>query len=315
MFWIVSPAGFGERPHAKKQVTVPRSAARKCHHSNERCLVDTAPYKLFKAVQAVRASYGKLIVVAPPTNDEALKSSEPGGTADVRNSVSGEQSTKGGSAATGHSALKFDAPPVPNPTPFPAAQPQDFVASGYKRITDGSGSTRIPTRGSTSERRNTVLEELEKMQLKRDNYAYHCQACLGLLQPEALTPKFTYIWNKDYRGRNIEAQHVEHLQNEGELGAGNLVIQCQYHHDFLGDKLGRDEITLGLQAAGPTTRRFPTDTDGVKKKSIAGRIIKVQLDVPPYVVPLFFTAEHANVWLERARTIPNDEADEDDAVG
>jgi hypothetical protein len=136
---------------------------------------------------------------------------------------------------------------------------------------------------------------------------YHCQACLGLHQPDFLTPKFTYVWDKDYRNRNIEAHHVEHLQNDGALGAGNLVILCQYHHDFLGDKLARDEITHGLQRAGRTTRRFPADTDGVEKKSIVGRVVKIELDVPPYEVPLFFTAEHARVWLDRARDVPNEE--------
>lgn len=37
---------------------------------------DTAPYKLFKAVQAVRASYGRLVVAPPPARDDAVESSE-----------------------------------------------------------------------------------------------------------------------------------------------------------------------------------------------------------------------------------------------
>jgi hypothetical protein len=279
--------------------------------------VDTAPYKLFKAVEAVRASYGRLIVVPPPATDEVLnKSDTTMETIDRPSDVLGQDSTDGGGApAIGHAAPKFDAPPVPNPTRFPTARPQDFVESGYKPITDGSRSRRTPARGSTSERRNTVLEDFEKMQLKRDNYAYHCQACVGLHQPGSLTPKFTYVWDKDYRNRNIEAHHVEHLQNDGELGAGNLVILCQYHHDFLGDKLGRDEITRGLQAANQMTRRFPADTDGVEKKSIVGYIVKIQLDMPPHEVPLFFTVEHASVWLDRASGLRNEKGGLDDAAG
>ena len=53
----------------------------------------------------------------------------------------------------------------------------------------------------------------------------------------------TYIWDKIYWNRNIEAHHVDHLQNDRALGAGNLLDLREYHHDSLGDKLDRDEIT------------------------------------------------------------------------
>jgi hypothetical protein len=66
--------------------------------------------------------------------------------------------------------------------------------------------------------------------------------------------------------------------------------------------LAHDEITRGLRTGHRETRRFPVDTEGVKKKSIIGRVVRIELDVAPYKVPLFFTAEHASVWLTaRAR--------------
>ena len=46
---------------------------------------------------------------------------------------------------------------------------------------------------------------MEKTQLKRDNYAYHCQACLGLHQPELGLPQL--VWRLPRRN----------AQNHGRL--------------------------------------------------------------------------------------------------
>jgi hypothetical protein len=247
--------------------------------------VDAAPYKLFQAVDAVRKNYRRLAASDGPgeDGDRVL------GAAIEDYEASTQRSR--GTFATGHRN-----PIVPNPAPFVAANQRDFEASGHVSRR-ASGSSRTPSRGSTSGRRNTVLEEIQKTELKLNHYAFHCQACLGLHQPNFLTPRFTYLWDKDYRGRNIEAHHVEHLRNHGALGAGNLLILCEYHHDFLGDRLNREDMMRALQSARTETRQFPADADAVKNKRVVGRVIMIELDVPPYQVPLFFTAEHASAWL------------------
>jgi hypothetical protein len=104
----------------------------------------------------------------------------------------------------------------------------------------------------------------------------------------------------------LEAHHVEHLQNSGALGAGNLIILCEYHHDFLGDRLDRQQIVQKLKTAKKATRVF-----GEKRKRIAGKMIEVELDVPPFKLTLFFTDTHALAWMERAQNSRPDEGDED----
>ena len=88
---------------------------------------------------------------------------------------------------------------------------------------------------------------------------------------------------------------MEHLQNYGTLGAGNLIILCEYHHDFLGDRLDRREIVRKLRTATKATRKF-----GEKKTKISGKTIDIALDVQPYKLVLFFTDAHALAWLDRA---------------
>jgi hypothetical protein len=45
-------------------------------------------------------------------------------------------------------------------------------------------------------------------------------------------------------------------------------------------------------------------TEGTTKKTIAGRIVRIDLDVAPFEITLFFTDEHAKVWLARASDEP-----------
>jgi hypothetical protein len=101
----------------------------------------------------------------------------------------------------------------------------------------------------------------------------------------------------------LEAHHVEHLQNYGALGAGNLMILCEYHHDFLGDRLDRQEIVEKLRTAARTTRKF-----GEKKTRIAGKTIDIGLDVPSYKRVLFFTDAHVLAWLNRATDAAGDQS-------
>jgi hypothetical protein len=104
------------------------------------------------------------------------------------------------------------------------------------------------------------------------------------------------LWDDEYRSRRLEAHHVEQLQNYGGLGAGNLIILCEYHHDFLGDRLDRQEVVQKLKMAKKAVRTF-----GETPKRITGRTIDIELDVPPYKLTLFFTETHAAAWVERAQ--------------
>jgi hypothetical protein len=257
---------------------------------------EAAPYKFFLAVQHLRAGIGPLLPLTVPEPESEADRAQETGAEDGSPTTAPPSSNGSGGTASGHATPMFKEPAVPNPTPFPHATPADFAATGKRPSINRSAPTRTPATGSTSERRNTVLEEIEKTQLKRDNYGFHCQACLGSHQPKDLTPKFTYLWDDEYRSRRLEAHHVAHLQNYGGLGAGNLIILCEYHHDFLGDRLDRQEIVQKLKTAKKSARTF-----GERRTRIAGRTIDIELDVPPYKLALFFTETHAAAWMERAQ--------------
>ena len=168
---------------------------------------------------------------------------------------------------------------------------------------------RNPIPGTNSGVRNTVLEEKEKTQLKSENYAFHCQACLGRHQPDKLTPAYTYLWEPSYRAGHLEAHHVKHLQNQGALGAGNLLVLCEYHHDFLGDQLDQEDLLGRLRVAKKATRMFSKDLEGKEKKKVDGCEIDVPVDVSPFIITIFFTNEHVAAWLDRAENVLANESE------
>ena len=168
---------------------------------------------------------------------------------------------------TGHGLSEQDLiPRVPSPTPF-----SRHVISPPGLTVSGADGRKKPKRvARTAILRNSAEEEEQKRQLKEDHYAWHCQACLGKYEVKEVVPPDSYLWSTRHRAPNIAAHHVDHLQNQGALGAWNLLVLCKYHHDALGDALSRERVRSALQHAMPARRHFPTDTDAKNMKSLRG---------------------------------------------
>ncbi|HDZ73859.1 MAG TPA: hypothetical protein ENH55_14095 [Aurantimonas coralicida] len=200
----------------------------------------------------------------------------------------GDPKNTGGDVDKGHglSAAKLK-PVVPDPKPLP-------------QITDPTRVPRerrsIPKARSQSQATQSLEEEDQKRALKREHYGYHCQACIGDMDVLKAAPPGTYVFAPGYRQRLIQAHHVQHRQNGGGVGAGNLVVLCEYHHRLWGDRMARGPVLAALANATPLKRAFPTDAAGDVLETQAGLLAKVPLSAEPFEARLFFTAEHAAAW-------------------
>ncbi len=81
------------------------------------------------------------------------------------------------------------------------------------------------------------------------------------------------------------------------MGAGNLLVLCEWHHQLLGDRMSQSAIRAKLRDEAATVNRdFPRHTVEEGQKRISGKVITLDLDVAPYTVKLFFTKSHAEIW-------------------
>ena len=143
------------------------------------------------------------------------------------------------------------------------------------------------------------LEETQKEDLKRNQYAWHCQFCLAEHSPEQLAPAKSYAEIKENRSQMIEAHHADQVNAGGARHAGNIIISCSYHHDYLGDRLSRAGITAGLKNTAVNYEIvFKTHDKGdLVEKIVSGKIITVNIFSPNESVKCFFTDWHSKYWL------------------
>jgi len=180
-----------------------------------------------------------------------------------------------------------------------APRPKPLSPIGKPTYLQSRKGRRKMTRGSSTDQKRNSLEEQEHIRaLKEEHYAWHCQACLGANEVLKAAPPGTYVYSPNYRRRLIEAHHVDHLQNSGRLGASNLLILCNYHHDLLGDELSRDAVVAGLSGAEKGVRKFPTDMLGKVNERREGLLASVAFSKEPFSLTLFFTKEHGVIWSE-----------------
>jgi hypothetical protein len=263
---------------------------------------DSLPYTLFRAAIALKSGDGPLRRDGEGRLGEQWQEPRAAISPNLLSSATDDDRMVARSGLkVGHTPPRLADPVVPDPEEFPAVEPEDFELSGKLSSYVPRRGPTIPAANSTAARRNALLEIREKTELKEKHYGYHCQACLGAHQPAALTPSFTYLWHPDFREMRVQAHHVTHLQNEGALGAGNLLVLCDFHHHFLGDKLDRDVLLASLAEAKDERRHFALERDGAKRTTVPGKIVTLEIDEWPFKVKLFFTLPHLQVWLDRAR--------------
>jgi hypothetical protein len=159
-------------------------------------------------------------------------------------------------------------------------------------------SKKKPAPSSTDAQRHSLEEDAQINKLKNDHYAVHCQACIGNRDILEVTPPESYVYSPHYRRGLIQAHHVSHLQNEADgLGAQNLLILCQYHHQLLGDALTRAIVLESLSKATGIIRNFPTGADGALQPR-DGLCAVIELPMAPSKIMLFFTPWHAKAWRD-----------------
>ena len=153
--------------------------------------------------------------------------------------------------------------------------------------------------GSSTGRPQAPVEDAHISDLKENQYAWHCQACLSNTASDVLAPEGSYVEPHQNRQRVIEAHHCDQVSAGGARHAGNLLILCHYHHLEIGDAVSRREVTSALAQAADHTLTFqPT---GVAPRSHQGKLVTVSPSQRTDPIRLFFTTYHADYWLEKAR--------------
>ena len=185
-----------------------------------------------------------------------------------------------------HAAPNLD--PLRN-LPSPGPIPEDTAIKKGARRVSRSRSSRIQ---SPSE--NAQIEDL-----KTNQYAWHCQACLATKEPNILAPLSSYVGLHENRRPLIEAQHCDHVNAGGARHVGNIILLCRYHHRALGDAFGRSEIIQALNGSNDHSRTF--NSDGEKDKVVHGRVITIHPRQREKATSLFFTRQHMDYWLKKAR--------------
>ena len=173
--------------------------------------------------------------------------------------------------------------PNPGPIPFGAAP----------RSSEGKA-------GRASSRRPASPREIGQINdLKENQYAWHCQACLAKWTPNVLIPPQSYAEHPQNRRGIMEAHHCDQVSAGGADHLGNILLLCHYHHLDIGDAISRAEVARSLPEAKNSTRHFPA-VNGTTLP-IRGKVITVRPPQRKNAVRLFFTKEHGDYWLEKAR--------------
>ena len=151
-------------------------------------------------------------------------------------------------------------------------------------------------------REPSKIEEIQKQDLKQNHYAWHCQICLTEHAIDQLAPVNSYVEIQENRSRIIVAHHPDQVNAGGARHAGNMLILCNYHHRFLGDRISREDVTKALKkTASDYTVIFGTSLGGqISKKNVSGKIVTITIPLQGERIKCFFTAHHADYWLQKA---------------
>ena len=183
---------------------------------------------------------------------------------------------------------------MPNPGPIPRS-PAGSSRSG------GRGSrASAPADGASGSEPTTNLEEQQIEDLKRNQYASHCQVCLCERPPHELAPVGSYVEAAEVRRQIVHAHHVDVKSAHGARHAGNMILLCKFHHENLGRRLTRRAITDALRGQldeHGITFKPGSGLNGRSGKRIDGQQVSLRLSDTDDAVRLFFTKGHANYWL------------------
>lgn len=178
--------------------------------------------------------------------------------------------------------------------PEPGKVPSDIAGSG--KYPDDRG------KGDGDGRKSPRIEEIQIEDLKQNHYAWHCQICLTERTIEQLAPVNSYAEIQENRSRIIVAHHADQVNAGGARHAGNILILCNYHHRFLGDRISRQDVTKALrETASDYQVVFGTHIHGKTiKKKVPGKIVTIVIPLQGERIKCFFTEHHAEYWIQKA---------------
>jgi|RhiMetdeSRZDD1v2_1073273.scaffolds.fasta_scaffold21955_7 hypothetical protein len=195
---------------------------------------------------------------------------------------------------------------VPNPGTIPTESrgTSNFRARGSRQAprTNSEPRRRASKHQGPEAGRSIVEEEAMQVEdLKQNQYAWHCQVCLGMSQPAQLAPAQSYAARRLNRQKMVEVHHVDQVHAGGARHAGNLLLLCHHHHDHLGDAMSRQEVARALRIATQgAKRRFWAASGGQRSRIVDGYIASVPLLSRDDSIAIFFTVSHADFWLHKA---------------
>ena len=203
---------------------------------------------------------------------------------DVETDESNSREDRGPSAASGiHSVPKQDlSGNIPNPGQIPTG---DGI---IPRVIRGNGGARRP---------QSATENVQIDDLKENQYAWHCQACIAETEPKTLAPSSSYVAVPENRRLIMHAHHCDQVSANGARHVGNIILLCRCHHRALGDAVTRTEVTRAFDQA--ESRRLTFNSDGVSK-SLQGKVVTIHPPQRQNPVSLFFNGKHAAYWLAKA---------------
>ena len=195
------------------------------------------------------------------------------------------QEDRGPSAALGiHSIPKPDpSRNIPNPGQIPTG---DGI---IQRVIRGNGGARRP---------KSATEDAQIDDLKENQYAWHCQACIAETEPKTLAPSSSYVAVPENRRLIMHAHHCDQVSANGARHAGNIILLCSYHHRALGDAVTRTEVTRAFNQA--ESRRLTFNSDNGGSNSLRGKVVTIYPSQRQNPVSLFFTSEHEDYWSAKA---------------
>ncbi|MBZ9998520.1 MULTISPECIES: hypothetical protein [unclassified Mesorhizobium] len=182
--------------------------------------------------------------------------------------------------------------------PHPGSEPDPNRNNPNPGELYSGGGIRNTSRSNGSNRQPVVAEDIQRVQLKTDHYASHCQIELARRSPEELAPVGSYAQHAENRIRMLEGHHPDKTSASGARHAGNLLILSKVNHDGIGTRLSRADVTKALRDRWTPHRIAQSDGSTWLDGGIARAVDRVSGET----IPIFFTNWHRDYWLKMAPT-------------
>lgn len=193
---------------------------------------------------------------------------------------------------TGEEEAAESSQPHPGSEPDPKRnqpKPGELYAGG------GAGA-KTATWQKSSNRPQVATEDVQRKELKISHYASHCQIELARRPLSELAAVGSYAEFAENRIGMLEAHHPDKTSANGARHAGNLLILSKVNHNRIGTTLSRGDITQALRDRWTPHQIREADGSIWLDGGIAQAIDRVS-GAP---IPIFFTNEHRDYWLQMA---------------